>query len=146
MLLKVGWGNFKRSRPIEERLISWADVQSQPTNERPVFIQSVNSQSHWPISKACCWSRSQLGPITFSKSSSIDLRILTWMKWKQVHSVTLVWNSWNGVEFLGQYRLGLVTRLESRSGQILSSWLYIYSAPNCLKAWSVQCCLWYCVL
>ena len=28
----------------------------------------------------------------------------------------------------------------------LSSWLCIYSAPNCSKAWSVQCCLWYCAL
>ena len=28
----------------------------------------------------------------------------------------------------------------------LSSMLYIYSAPNCSKAWSVQCCLWYCAL
>ena len=25
----------------------------------------------------------------------------------------------------------------------LSSWLCIYSAPNCPKEWNVQCCLWY---
>ena len=28
----------------------------------------------------------------------------------------------------------------------LSSWLCIYCAPNCSKAWIVQCCLWYCAL
>ena len=26
----------------------------------------------------------------------------------------------------------------------LSSWLCIYSAPNCSNVWSVQCSLWYC--
>ena len=30
--------------------------------------------------------------------------------------------------------------------EYLSSWLCIYSAPNCSKVWSVQCCLWYCAL
>ena len=25
-------------------------------------------------------------------------------------------------------------------------WAYIYSASNCSKAWSVECCLWYCAL
>ena len=25
----------------------------------------------------------------------------------------------------------------------LSSWLCIYCAPNCSRAWSVQCCFWY---
>ena len=35
--------------------------------------------------------------------------------------------------------------MSSRVG-CLSSRLCIYSAPNCSKAWGVQCCLWYCAL
>ena len=27
-----------------------------------------------------------------------------------------------------------------------SSWLCIYNAPNCLRIWSMHCCLWYCAL
>ena len=41
------------------------------------------------------------------------------------------------------YRLELVTWYIHRSDIILSSWLCIYSAPNCSKAWSVQCYLRY---
>ena len=49
------------------------------------------------------------------------------------------------------YRLGLVTwgyHAGSNPGRdgYLSSWLCIYSAPNCSKAVSVKCCLWYCAL
>ena len=41
---------------------------------------------------------------------------------------------------------GLLSELPGSSpgrAGYLSSWLCIYSAQNCSKAWSVQCCLWY---
>ena len=60
------------------------------------------------------------------------------------------------------YRMGLVTN-PGRDGYFVASELkdpdslaprrrfvivvvHIYSAPNFSKAWSVQCCLWYCAL
>ena len=43
--------------------------------------------------------------------------------------------------------LGVSDSNYDRAGY-LSSLLCIYSAPNCLKVWSVQCCLclWHCAL
>ena len=40
----------------------------------------------------------------------------------------------------GACNLGVPGSNPGRAGY-LSSWLCIYSAPNCSKAWSVQCCL-----
>ena len=37
-------------------------------------------------------------------------------------------------------------RIPAGSDRYLSLGFRIYSAPNCSKAWSVQCCLWYCAL
>ena len=40
------------------------------------------------------------------------------------------------------WNLGVPGSSPGRS-EYLSSWLCIYSAPNCSKAWSVKCCLWH---
>ena len=45
------------------------------------------------------------------------------------------------------YRLGLVTRryqVRIRGSRL--SFCHRGCAPNCSKAWGVQCCLWYCAL